>query len=380
MHSRILHRLSGYESGCECAVGTHCLSYTSNKNDSLDNLIIYGKATPFLGPLGTLNSSTGRYETKVRIHGINIMDGFEFFERAQQRYGSYVDCMIDEDSYFVYDYDYAPDYLDILGIDVNCFKENTVYTFRFHFIGRKNSSTGIQIYYTDNSSEDIISGDSDDCYIAYTSAEGKTISRIKFSNISISFYSIDVPSFGIFEGAHGYDYFDIYRGQVYTLSTSSPYCGHTAEGICRYDTFDWKNKISTLRLRKVMLTRNDACNSDHYADPWIVEVSLPYPMNLECPMDAFYNYTKKDSLEDIMGVEYTYTIVDEDTIYISAHYGLANAYEAFYSSKGMVYARDKISYVREKSCISIPSVAAGYVGIEVWGTTTPSKLVAYYKK
>ncbi len=381
MHSRILHRLSDAASGSECAVGSYCLSYNSSCDDNLENLVIYGKANTISSPLGTLDQSTGKYNIKVRIHGINLIDGFDFFEAMATMYSSYIECMFDEDSYFQYRYDYADEYANIIGSNPKLFKENTVYTFRFHFIGQRNSSTGIQICYTDSSSEDIMSGDSDDCYIAYTSVEGKTISEIKLSQIpTADYYRIEVLSFGIFEGAHDYDYFDYYRGYEYTISMSNPLCGHTVGGVGIYDTFDWKNKSSTIRIMRTTFTRDKAFFAEIPSDPQIIQLHLPVPADMNRPMDLFYTYPRKDSVEDIIGVEYAYTLVDESTVYFSPYFGIYTASQAFSYPKSIVYARAEKLYVKENSCIDIPRVAKGYVGIEVYGSGVPNKLLAYYKK
>ena len=378
MHSRILHRLTAAESGLDTAVGSYCLSYTSDKENSLDNLIICGSASAYSGPLGEQNTETGYYEMNVRIHGRNLLGGEEFYSLMTQRYSSYINHSRNGDL-FEFSYTYVPSYMNIFGSAPRMFKKNTVYTFRFHFIGGKGKSTGIQIVYEDGCCEDILAGDTNECDIAYTSAPGKTIDWIKLSDIGTNGFIIDLSTFGIFEGEVGYDDFEPYAGNVYTLSTSSCYCGQDDDVPC-YDSFEWKTKISTQRLRRIMVDKSRIYPSETHATPMILDVTLPTPINMKRPSLVFHTYKKKDSFDEIVGVEYAYAIVDEDTVALSLYKGIYNFTMEFNNPRALIYARETALYVKEDMCIDIPDVPSGYVGIEVWSNISPKKLIAHYKK
>lgn len=377
MHSRILHRLSDAESTTDCAIGECSLSYYSNREGSLDNLIIFGNASAYAGPLGSLNSQSGYYEFKVRIHGRNIMGGEEFAELIKAHYS---DINYSQNgSLFEFGYSSVSEYGDIINGSIRYFKPNTVYTFRFHFIGGKQSSTGIRVAYDDGSYEDILAGDTNDCDIAFHSARGKTLSFVRLSNISVSSHIIDLSTFGIFEGELDYDTFEEYSGSVYTISTSSCYCGQDGDYIPVYDTFEWKSKLSTLRLRRVMIDKSNIYLYQSGSLP-IVQVNLPSAINQKRPSVQFHTYTQMDSLEEIRNTEYAYTIADEETLYMTPYYDIYNYITEFNTAKALIYARDKSLFVKEKMCMDMPSVPAGYIGIEVYGNVSPKKIMAYYKK
>ena len=379
MHSRILHRLTAAESGLDTAVGSYCLSYTSDKENSLDNLIICGNASAYTGPFGKENSETGYRDINVRIHGRNIMGGEEFYSEMTQMYGSYINHSRNGDL-FEFSYTYVPSYLNAIGTLPRIFKENTVYTFRFHFKGKRNSSTGIQILYNGSSCEDILAGDTDECDIAYSSAPGKTIAFICLSNIEASGFTIDLSSFGIFEGEVGYDDFEPYSGNVYTISTSSGLCGQDDDVAC-YDSLDWKNKISTLRINRVTIDKSGISAVDYMKNPVIVKIRIPTPVNAKRPSVVFHTYEKKGSYDEIVGENYAYTVADESSIYLSLAEGLVNYLMEFNIPKVLLYAKETNTYVKEDMCIDIPPVPRGYVGIEVWAhNLTSKKLIAHYKK
>ena len=377
MNDRITHRLAGAEGELECAVGKSAVSYTAQGEGSLQNLVIYGSALPTSSPFGKLNSSTGKYDINVRVHGINVLGGEEFEAALINRLGSEI-TYNRYGSYLEYSFSYPSDYI-FVGTSPNVFKENTVYTFRFEFIGRAGCSTGIKIAYSDFTSEDILAREDGSPYIAYTSVEGKTVRGLQLSYAGAERYKINLDSFGIFEGAHGYDYFEEYRGQTYVISTSSAYCGHTAHGVSAYDTFDWKNKLSTLRLRKTSVSSSMVYEHDYEYYPTVIAVNLTHPTNPERPLDYFYYYDRVGSYEELNGRFGAYCFGDEYTIYLTLQDGYWNAYEMFYSEKGLIYARKTPEYKKESDVPDIPSVHAGYVGIEVYSNTTPQIIKAYYK-
>ena len=378
MHSRILHRLTGAESTTDCVHGECALSYYSKHEGSLDDLIICGSASAYAGPFGRLNSQTGYYEFNVRIHGRNIMGGEEFAELIKTHYSSEISYS-QTGSLFEFGYSYVDEYRDIINGSIRYFRPNTVYTFRFHFIGGKQSSTGIRVAYSDGSYEDILAGDTNECDIAFHSAKGKTVSYVRLSNVWVSSHIIDLSTFGIFEGELDYDTFEAYSGNVYTLCSSSCYCGQDGNYPTCYDTFEWKSKLSTLRLRQVSINKGNVSLYQSGSKP-IVQINLPSPINPKRPSVQFHTYTLKDSLEELTDSEYAYTVAGEDFIYATTYYGNRDYTMEFKTAKNLIYSRDKSLFVREDMCMDIPSVPAGYVGIEVYGNISPKKIMAYYKK
>ena len=381
MHKRISQFLLGSESDLGYARGGSCLSYVSNKENSLENLIIYGSSTPSSAPLGVLNEATGLYDIKVRLHGANLMGGEEFANIAIAKYGSKLSYTKTGDI-FKYSIS-APNQSTGITPEIPCiFKPNTVYTFRFHFKGTKNTSTGIRIAYTDGCSEDILAGTTDECDIAYTSVVGKSVSCIKFSPKGATNFTIDLSTFGIFEGEHGYDYFEPFWGDVYTLCTSTPYHGYEVKMGSIYDRFECKRKISSLHIMKQVIDESRLRYLDRMAVPMTVRIRLLSPPNINRPIIYFEGFTQYDTYDDIIGKVNAFCVPDETFIYYSGDENTNNVNykEPFKQSKVILTSRKEKKYVIENTCVDMPNVERGYVGIEVYGGREPSHIIAYYKK
>ena len=72
----------------ECAEGESAVSFTSSRDGSIENILIYGNAEHDKGSLGVLETWSGLYETCVRVHGRNFMGGEEFYNLANENLGS----------------------------------------------------------------------------------------------------------------------------------------------------------------------------------------------------------------------------------------------------------------------------------------------------
>ena len=361
-------------------VGAGALSYESGRAGSLENLIIYGDADVELGALGVYNSKSKRYETSVRVHGRSFMGGEEFYSLLTLNIGTYLTHSLTE-SILNYSYSSLPSNAYIIKPGEPPFKKNTVYTFRFHYVGEPMSSTGIKIRYEDGSSEDILCGTSSECNIAYPSAEGKTVYAIEASSALSGSGSIDLSSFGIFEGLTEYEDFSEYSGSVYTVSTSSALAGITYGDGGVFDVFDWKTKYAKYNACCASITNSRLYLDDGSIKPIIIKLQLVVQADHTYPKSIFHNYTRVQTYDELKKKTLHYMIMDGKNTYLSttSSTSVSNYKKFFTTPVNYIYKRRSPEQVAESAAANMPSVEAGYVGIEVFGGIIPSKIKAYFK-
>ena len=224
MHKRIAQVLAGATDEYEYVDGTSAVSYTASEENSLYNIRIYGNAEMIKGAVGALSSTNKNYELYVRIHGENFLGGNELVNCAVQNLNEKFEYdLYGNQLTYTFHSITSEDYITVPNQPA--FKENTVYTVRFRYTGIPNSSTGIKIRYTDGYEEDILSSDEEDSAIAFTTVMGKTVSCIAPSDALPDWGMIYLNTFGIFEGKTGYNYFEEYNAQTYTLKIEQPLAG-----------------------------------------------------------------------------------------------------------------------------------------------------------
>ena len=380
MHRKLVTLIMGSERTVSMTAGASAVSYVSRSEGSLENLIISGNANINEGGFGIYDSVSHRYGIKVRIHGKSFMGGDEFHSLLASSHAGYVTISVDENRRMSYSYNSLSSPVAIILPDMPSFKSDTRYTFRFHYLGTPESSTGLRVKYTDGSSEDILSGAAEECDIAFTSVEGKTVETLESSAELSDVARIDLDSFGIFEGEVDYNDFEPYHGEVYTVSTENPLAGIELSGKSAYDTFDWKSRCTTHRVTALEVENGRLYLENRSTRPIILRVALTNKIAVENPLVIFHDYDYKPTYDEIKGKAETYTVLNESGLALSTTTSttISNYKRFFTTPRWLIYKRLENSSVYEGVNEKIPTIPAGYVGIEVWGNMMPSGVKAYY--
>ena len=383
MHKRIKNIVSGGDDEGDFVVGNGALSYYSSSEGNLINLVVSGNTTESYGSVGEYYPAIKCYKLNVRIHGRNFMGGDELYVQSKDNLGSKLNELYDDEcDEFMYSFN-SPDinnYLTKPGCP--SFKENTVYTIRFRYYGTPNASTGIAVQYTDGSREDIISGDRKTCNIAFTTVENKTVKCLAPSLNFEDTGTIYLATFGIFEGKTSYDDFEEYRGSVYDLNIKGALGGIKDGNRSAFDTFDWSKKACVHKTHVMTVKKTTVNLKDGKNRPVVIEVPLEKACAYPNPLINFFGYEFRESYDDILDDIYLYTVGDENTVYVTANLTIneSNYNTLFSTPQKMVYKTAKWDYLSESSCIDIPKVPAGYVGIEVYRGISAGPIKAFYKK
>lgn len=381
MHKRIKNFVSGGDDEGVFVSGKGVVSYYSGSEDSLKNLIIYGNTDMYGRSLGVLDEDTNLYNVTVRIHGRSFMGAEEFFAQMRENLGTSFDGEYNEDL-FTYSFNSYSPVKSLTKPGCPAFKEDTVYTIRFRYHGTPNSTTGIAVKYTDGSREDIISGDTEDCEIAFTTVKYKSVECLAPSYAFTERGAIYTSTFGIFEGETDYDDFEKYTGTTYTLKFERALYGITGTSNAEYDTFDWKMGQCVHKIHYMSVTESDCSLHDGVERPIVVKVSLDEKCQYPNPISFLRGFEYRENYSDILGNVYFYTFADENAIYVTANLGIGpSSFASLFSPpQRLFFKAAERKYSREQTCIDIPKLHSGYIGIEVFGGIEAGCIKAFYKK
>ena len=383
MHKRIKNLVSGGDGEGDFVVGTGAVSYFSSSEGSLENLIISGNTSQNYGSMGQYIPARKLYYITVRIHGRNFMSGDEFYSQTANNLGSVFSGDYDDEMDLFF-YSFRSPNMSHCLTTPGCpaFKENTVYTIRFTYFGEPNTTTGIAVQYTDGSREDIIAGDDYESNIAFTTVENKSVKclvpSLDFDGDGI----IALTTFGIFEGKTSFDDFEEYRGELYTVRVKRALGGLSNNFGSAYDTFDWKAKQCVHKTHLMTVKEADVSLKDASKKPVIIEVPLEKSCACPNPIINFFGYEFRENYNDISEDIYLYTVGDDKTVYVSGNmtHTASNYNDLFSVPQKMIYKTAGWEYTNESSCIDIPKIPAGYVGIEVYSGIGAGPIKAFYKK
>lgn len=212
MHKKLAKAMIASDTSLKNVKGTSCVSFTTTSENCIKGVRIFATPSDDYSSISkTFNSVVG---IKMRAHGRNKASGKILYDKYKVNITG-ADSMRYLSSAMTYSFSKDNGEYWLTCEDVT-YKENTVYTVRFHAIAEyAGQSTGLAIEYTDGTFDEILATDTE-CDIAFHSRERKTVYAIR-QTATLGTITITPGTFGIFEGEFDYSFFEEYSGNEYII-------------------------------------------------------------------------------------------------------------------------------------------------------------------
>ena len=373
MHNKLIKFLSDAEDEARVVRGGAAVSFTA---DTVEEVRIYGKAI-FEGESGyggdarlTLLGDvddTDFYKIKMRIHGRNILSGEELAGYMQEN----IPEVSFERSGDVLTYTSSEETGKFWLLPGQIpFKPLTAYTVAFTFTAEvDNQSTGFEFAYSDGHTHSIFATKAGTHTVTAHTFPLKSLVGFKQRMAGGRACSIDLSSFGLYEGITPASEFEAYRGSEHTVNLSRPIVSleHNGRVIADY-----------VNLKEQVIMRNCGWRNMLFGSSIVLhdKTSMPYvfsytPAQSFDPDYPFYQESLKvvGSYEELKETEYACYLGDGGKVlYMTGSkaarfpYDLGSYLEEIRSK--MVFVRPKADRGKVSETESFPTFPSGYVGVE----------------